>query len=102
MFRGHRTELIRREIACSGEKSKIVRSHHVVQISFLGTDRAVALARASHVRSNLEPDSPAVTASYVGLSRHKAPLVSEPIFLKKKSDFQLMTSFLLEDHRRTL
>jgi hypothetical protein len=70
----HRTELVSREIFGSGEQSKIVRLYHMMQICFLGTDRAIALACASHVGNDLEPDAPAVTAPYVGLSVHHIPL----------------------------
>ena len=44
----------------------------MVQICLSATDRAVALARASRMNTNLEPDSPAVTAPYVGLPLHNA------------------------------
>ena len=71
---GHRTELVRREIASSVKKSKIIRRHHVMQTGFLGTDRAITQARASQVRSDLEPHSPAVAAPRVGSSRHIAIL----------------------------
>jgi hypothetical protein len=70
MPRSHRPELIRYEIARSSEKSKVVRSHHMMQISFLGTDRAIALACASHVGRDLKPDSSTVTAPYISLPFH--------------------------------
>lgn len=81
MSRGHRPELICRQIAFSGEKAEIVGHRHVMQICLLGTDRAVAYARASDIRSDLEADSPAVTATYVHLPRHDtSPFVAELIF----------------------
>jgi hypothetical protein len=75
MLRGHRTEPVGREIVCSRQKSKILGCHHVVQISFLSTDRTVALARASEVSSDLKTDSPAVTAPYVASPFHDASLM---------------------------
>jgi hypothetical protein len=71
---GHRTELVSREIFGSAEQSKIVCFYHVMQIRLLGTDRAIALACASHVGNDLEPDATAVTTPYVGLSVHHIPL----------------------------
>jgi hypothetical protein len=73
MSRGHRTELISYEIFGAGKQPKIVCLHHMMQIRLLGTDRAIALARAGHVGNDLEPDPPAVTAPYVGLSVHHVP-----------------------------
>jgi hypothetical protein len=72
---GHRTELISREIFGAGKQSKIFCLYHVMQIRFLGTDRAVTLACASHVGNDLEADAPAVTAPYVDLSVHHVPLL---------------------------
>src|SRR5213593_3177753 len=45
MSRRHRTKLIGREIIRAGEKSKTVSCYHVMQIGFLRTNRAIALAR---------------------------------------------------------
>lgn len=66
----HRTELIGREIVGTGERAKIVSYYRVVQIGLLGTDRAVALARARTVRRHLEADPAAVTTTAISLSIH--------------------------------
>jgi hypothetical protein len=72
MARRHRPELIRYEVSRPGKKSKIVGGHHVMQVRLLGTDRAIALACASHVGRDVKTDSPAVTAPCIGSLWHDA------------------------------
>jgi hypothetical protein len=61
------TELIRREGVFALEQTESIGRYHVVEVPLTPADRAVALAYARKVRTDLKPDATAMTRTLIGL-----------------------------------